>query len=75
MISSVNEEKANKETQAGQAGEETCALRRGPKEGLGSGEEEALRVERLRRLALYNQAIERFDDAVNKLHELFRRFD
>ena len=35
-----HEEKANQETKAGQAGEETCALQRGPKEGVGSEEKE-----------------------------------
>lgn len=40
MVNSRYEEKTRQEIEAGTAGEETCALQRGPKEGVGSGEEE-----------------------------------
>lgn len=39
MIKSGDEEKVRAETAAAQGGEETCALQRGSKEGVGSGEE------------------------------------
>lgn len=39
MIKLGNEDKTSHETQAGQAGEETHALRRGSQESMGRGEE------------------------------------
>lgn len=42
MIHSNDEEKARQENEAAQSGEETCALRGGPKEGMGSWKEEEI---------------------------------
>lgn len=38
MVGSENDEKARQETEADTTGEQTCALRRGAKEGVGSEE-------------------------------------
>jgi hypothetical protein len=42
MVDSRHEEKAHQESEAAQGGEETRSLRRGAKEGMGSGEEKEI---------------------------------
>lgn len=73
MVDSANEEKARQETEACSAGEETCALQRGPKEGLEREEITEEMIEAGLHILYWEYAGEDIhDDAVNFVSRLYR---